>query len=403
LERRRKGEGPVSLLVVGIVVGLAAFSGFALKALPAPFAWIALTWGVVFVATSLRAHRWARVPVSTLGAAAIALGLAEAWFAQSLPREVEHRTSPPISRHDTVLGWALRPSQAVHATASVEGASIYSVTYTIDSSGHRVVPEPLKSSPDGCVLFFTDSFVFGEGVEDADAIPYRFALLSDRRYRVVNYAAPAYGAEHMLATLERGELAEKPPCEPTHVVYVALPHHVLRAAGKTSYSGAGPRYRLGPRGEAEFVGVASAATAPASTSQSWWRRELEYQATKSNVRRMFVSRTAAPTTADEDLYFAIVRQAFGLMRDRWPSAQRHVVSWDLHAQFANGLEKFHRGLRTIDARIHPIDAIAPFYTADPMPFSIHALDQHPNARMDDLVARYFVGIVSSSSAAAKTP
>ncbi|HSL05766.1 MAG TPA: hypothetical protein VK901_19790 [Nitrospiraceae bacterium] len=43
--------------------------------------------------------------------------------------------------------------------------------------------------------------------------------------------------------------------QPTHIFYVALPHHVPRAAGKTAVSIYGPIYRLGPKGIPEYLGT----------------------------------------------------------------------------------------------------------------------------------------------------
>jgi hypothetical protein len=94
------------------------------------------------------------------------------------------------------------------------------------------------------MFFFVDSFVFGDGVADRETLPYKVGLKTGGRFRIVNFGYSGYGAEHMLAIVERGEVALRPPCQPTNIVYVALPDHVYRAAGKNDYSVRGPRYRL---------------------------------------------------------------------------------------------------------------------------------------------------------------
>lgn len=379
--------------VVATLAIVTAFSLFSLKWLPVPFAWIGLAWGVIAFVLALLPVEWARMPLITLGAVAIALGMAEVWFAYTSPGDTERHTSISMSRTDAVLGWATLGSRVIRAKANVDDRAMYDVIYTIDAAGHRIVAPDRGDAVEGCVFFFVDSFAFGEGVNDADTLPYQFGTLTQGRFRVVNYAAPGYGAEHMLANIERGELARSAPCAPTHIVYLALPHHILRAAGKPAYSARGPHYRLRADGTVEYFGTGI------GNRPSWWQRKWQEHSAKSYVLRVLLRLPRQTSAADANLYFAIVRQAFRKFAVRWPNAQRHIISWDIDDYFANGTEQFHRGLATADARVTTINEIVPGYTKDSLPYSINVLERHPNPHMYGLIARHLAADLLTESTA----
>ena len=378
-----------TLTMAVIVILTAAASVPILRWMPLPFAWIGLMWGVAAFAAIPRLAVGMRTLLSTLGAVAIALAAAEVWFAYSLPREIDRQWSPPLFHVDPVLGWAPMPSQVVHAKAAVDGQMLYHVRYSIDATGHRITAPVQSATVRGCVYFFADSFTFGLGVDDSESLPYQAGALTQGRYRIINFGVPGYGAEHMLANLERGELSKSAPCEPTHIIYLALPNHILRAAGKTSFSETGPRYQLRADGTPVYVGTpaASASSAQAPAARSWWLREVVYQSTKSQILRAFAGRQPTPTSADVELYFAIVSKAYRIAADRWPSAQRHVISWDTPDQLV-GQDRFHLGLAAADVQIHAIDAVIPGYSQNPAEHSLHRLDPHPNAQTYRRVAQY---------------
>jgi hypothetical protein len=388
------------LAVPGGIILMAAASVALLKWAPLPFACIAFMWGAAAFAAIPWMPGWVHTPLSTLGAIAVALGTAEAWFAYSLPHEVNRELSPALNQVDRVLGWAPKPSQVVHAKATVDGRTLYDVRYSIDATRHRIGPPDRGEGVRGCVYFFADSFTFGEGVDDSESLPYQLGVLTQGRYRIINFSAPGYGAEHMLASLERGELSRPPPCEPTHIVYVALAHHILRAAGKTFFSDVGPRYQLRAGGEPFYLQTPASTSVQESASRSWWQRELAYQSTKSQIRRALAGRPAVTTDADVDLYFAIVRKAFRLSAERWPSAQRHVISWDIQDAFV-GRDRFHRGLATVDAQVHPIDSIVPGYTQNLLEYSLDPLDLHPKPKTYSRVAQYLAERVITAERAGR--
>jgi hypothetical protein len=380
------------IVAISLLAGLAAL---ALKFLPIPFAWVGIAGAAVgFACISLVANML-KLPLVVAASCLLAVGLAELVLPATARPIVT--TLPASDQKDPLLGWTLVPSRVSHAVAKVGDQIIFDVKYTVDPSGRRVAPPDRGASAEGCALFFADSFVFGVGVEDTQTLPYQVGLKADGRFRVINHAVGGYGAEHMLAAIERGTLAGRPLCEPTHVVYVALPHHVPRAAGKTYFSTLGPRYRLKPDGNPEYLG-----TNPEGGFSGWrsWRFGVGHQLAKS--RLLFKLMDRPPPTTDEDLklYFSIVDLTFRLFKQHWPKAALHIISWDIHPHFANGTERFHAGLRGVPATIHLIDDILPGYSADNNRYGLHPADLHPNAMALEMTAAYVAGRILGATSAA---
>jgi hypothetical protein len=369
-----------------LFLGAAILCAVALALSPVPFFWISVIGGLSgFVTAALVPHAL-RLPITLAACLPLAFGLGELM----LPPLVYRAEVPSSLQEDALLGWSLKPSHRSRATAEVGGELIYDVVYSTDQAGFRVSPPDRGDQVDGCLLFFSDSFTFGEGVSDDQAFPYQLGLLTNGRFRVVNVSVPGYGAEQMLATVQNGDLATKLRCEPTHIFYVALPHHILRAARKTSFSIYGPKYRLAPNGLPEYLGTSPGQSPDTVDLRSWpgWLEQIKVQLRKSRILRNLKDRSPQTTEADITLYFAIVREAFRLFEYHWPNAELHVISWDIHNFFAHGRERFHQGLQTVHAQVHFIDEILPGYEQDPTKYGIHPRDLHPNARAHHLVASY---------------
>ncbi|MBI2423474.1 MAG: hypothetical protein HYV27_11655 [Candidatus Hydrogenedentes bacterium] len=136
----------------------------------------------------------------------------------------------PVSLPDGNLGFHLVPnaSELVNRTAGAQ--TIYSVTYTTDACGRRVVPAAAHGGQSQFLIFFGCSFTFGAGLGDNDTLPNQVAALAPD-YHVYNYACGGYGPAQMLAILESGVLPKEIQ-EPAGIaVYVLRPGHVARVVG----------------------------------------------------------------------------------------------------------------------------------------------------------------------------
>ncbi len=370
--------GPAALAAA--IVSLAS-----LKFLPAPFIWAGLAWSacLAYVAVTARRSLVQVVLIAAAAAATTGTGL-ETWlwlFRRPPPEEV--LTPPGFYPDDSILGWRARPG-ATHAVKRASDRVIYDVVYTIDSSGWRVLPPDTARTAAGCAILFADSFTFGQGLRDDQALPWLVRLGAMGRFRVFSLSSPGYGNEQMLAALERG-LMERLPCRPTLVVYQAIIDHVLRAAGGPFYARRGPHYELRPDGTLEYLGTGWPATTPRPGAVA---QRLLGQLGKSRLYSAVHDREPLPTDADFRLYFAILGRFRTLLEARYPGARLHVLAWRPLGRFARFAPQFLGGLERVAQHVHPVDDVLPGYRANPVAYHNDVTDEHPNARADTLLADY---------------
>lgn len=133
-----------------------------------------------------------------------------------------------------ILGHTPRPNVTSGARLTVDGAVIFDYTYHTDAFRRRIAPASASNSVrNQAVIFFGDSYTFGEGVNDDETLPNQVARLRPG-VAVYNYAFSGYGPNHMLARLESMNTRAEVP-EPHAVgVYVFIPNHVRRVIGAFS-------------------------------------------------------------------------------------------------------------------------------------------------------------------------
>ena len=170
----------------------------------------------------------------------LAEAAAAAHNARRSTRRLSREVSPSLTRPDDELGYALNPGARVSATRKWYDSTLFRVTYTITDAGVRRTRGNARGDT---WLFIGCSFTFGEGVEDHETLPARFSEQLGWEANVVNLAVSGWGAHHMLRMLETGRLGGAgPPVK--HVIYQAIPNHVVRAAGKARWDLDGPSYRI---------------------------------------------------------------------------------------------------------------------------------------------------------------
>jgi len=170
--------------------------------------------------------------------------------AARIVRDGTHSTGTSY-RSSRILGHTPRPNVTSGARLTVDGEVIFDYTYHTDAFRRRISPDSLSDTTrEAAVVFFGDSYTFGEGVNDDETLPNQVARLRPD-VAVYNYAFSGYGPNHMLARLESMNTRAEVP-EPRVVgVYVFIPNHVRRVIGAfsvISWSRHSPYYVLGDDG-----------------------------------------------------------------------------------------------------------------------------------------------------------
>jgi hypothetical protein len=156
-------------------------------------------------------------------------------------------TSGAAFQNHSDLGYLPLGPRRYQSKKYFEGKLIYDVSYGIADSGFRITPGKMNHGGNApkTVLFLGGSFIYGEGVNDAETIPAYFQAAMFNQVAGVNCALHGWGPHQMLRILEK-DLATQhlKDTTPLAVVYLALASHVDRATGDTPWDLTGPKYEL---------------------------------------------------------------------------------------------------------------------------------------------------------------
>jgi hypothetical protein len=209
------------------------------------------------------------------------------------------------SARQPVIGWGPEHPGRFHdeKTDPKSGVPIYNVDYTIDSNLLREI-RSVETGP--TIVFFGDSYTFGFGLNDGDALPQVFADLLGRKQRVLNLAFGGYGPQQFLAELQTGRFDGVIGAQPRLFIFMTAAWHAERAACKRFWLW-GPRYAL-ENGEVALKGACY-------EGLSLWVREwLENMASY----RLFIEPyLQKPTHEDIELYVRILLAAVNLAKEKY--------------------------------------------------------------------------------------
>ena len=231
-----------------ILTGAVILSAVSLWRLPEPGLWLLGIWfsagvlGAFRGGSSSKRALWFNLAVllAVIGGGALFFSAEEG--VREERSNAEYQTVP-----DEIMGYRPRVAQSTQVKRSVGDEVIYDVTYTIQEDGLRMGPPYRESEERPCVVFFGGSHVFGEGVNDDEALPYRFGIETGGQFQVHNFGYSGYGTHQMLAALEEGLVESTIDCTPRHFIYEGAYFHIPRAAGLSSWDKEGPYFEpLGP-------------------------------------------------------------------------------------------------------------------------------------------------------------
>ena len=391
-------------------------SGMALAYWATPYLYIAGIVGTVaIVAALLAVQPYVKAVFVNAAVVALALGGAELYFyevhfAEEPPRELIYRmTSDSVERgaiidqftYHEILGYAPIKKQRFTEATHFKGSLLYDIAYTIDEHGLRI------SSPAGsqsnlqtpCILFFGDSFTFGEGVRDEDTLPYRVSIKSDQEYRAYNFGFLGYGPHQMLAQLQHNLVRDAIDCKPRYAIYQALPSHVSRAAGLEAWDQAGPKYVLAEDRTIISKGHFNDEVQPGvlAALRRWHPRlpyPLRHGLEKSALYRALLYMRRDTTDADVDLFRGIVELSRQRLEATYPGIEFHVLLWDFSHQTDPMEIKIIEALKAAGIPLHLVSTIIPDYSHHRERYILHPADGHPNQLTHDLLAEYILTTIA---------
>jgi len=358
---------------------------------PVPFLGAAVISAVLCFAMAAHTRReWLQIGLIAIGTVGVTFAIAESyWWIRS-------NSGPPPATYPSsylipnpMLGYVPRPGAVAHIRRTDRHARVlYDATYTIDSLGLRTSPPTVVPAPDSCIVFFGDSFTFGEGLPDSAAMPYRVGVRTGGKYQIRNFGLHGYGPHQMLAALEGGFVTRRLHCKPVRVIYQAIPAHVARASGRAR-GVRGPRYELDANGRPVRRGNLDDQESVALTWQGYLRAQLD----KSALVALIGSRTRPQDLA---LFSALVRRSREVSDSLFPGSEFHVILWS-----NPGDPGFVERVRSLGVRVHLVRDIIPNLTSQRSAYEI-AGDGHPNARAQDAIAAYVASAIVRAGTGAAT-
>lgn len=121
----------------------------------------------------------------------------------------------------------LKPNKTYNCFFKRNQELIYSVNYGINKDSFRTVK--INKSSTQKILFTGCSFVFGEGLEDEQTIPFIFSELIGEQYQVLNIGYAGTGPHHVLKWLKSKKIKDLVGNTLKYVIYIFIDDHIFRA------------------------------------------------------------------------------------------------------------------------------------------------------------------------------
>ena len=155
-----------------------------------------------------------------------------------------------ISDKDDPLGYRYPRNSSGSSTRVEIGqngeklSTVYDVTYSTDERGNRSHLKAKKALTRRKVVFLGDSFMFGEGLNDNQTLPYIFQ--ENTGFDAFNLGMHGYGVHQALTIMRRTpHVVSRLPRGPISLFVVrVIPDHLIRSSGRAGWDQDSMQYRI---------------------------------------------------------------------------------------------------------------------------------------------------------------
>lgn len=344
-----------------------------------------------------RLGRWAFVHRPWVGGLLLSVATLLSWgalgevFFWQLRRIVPAETKPYVSHDfegvfhlkDPLFGLRTMPHARAESRARIEpeGEPLYSVVYTSDAHGNRVVPQPdvpktMHLAAFGC------SFMFGDGVNDDETLPAQLACLRPE-VAVYCFAQSGYGPGHPVLQIQNGAtdcIQEAAGA----AVYLFMSDHLNRLMPRPEYMetwvAGHPAFGLDEKGEAQYLGSMREVFSERLQTYALWSGE-------NFVRWSGLRFPLWTRGSDFELAAALLAGARREYQRRFPGNEFYVLIDPVtHVRFNAA-----RLIRALRARGIPVLDAEGVYGPDPWSFYHYPVDRHPMPEANAVLAEWLWG------------
>lgn len=378
-------------LILYIVSVVALFFIFFLVAKTREIVYSLLILAVLLFILS-RFIKSSRVLFFNLGFLMLALGGAETYLIWlHRPKGVVYlrKTNlPGFSVSSETLGFAPKRNSVDTSKGFLGDTLKYKAVYTINENGLRKTPAVQTTSSTKSLVFFGDSFVFGECLNDSEVMPNILQESLGSAYKVYNFGYFGYGTHQMLAAIEHHMVDTIIKFPPKIFIYSAIPDHVNRILGFTYYDFHGPKYvydvktnspvYLGHFDDNKFKYYQNVFLNDFSHFSNLFVDGVR----NSKIVSLFRKTTA--DTTDIKLFAAVVSKSKQLLLQRYPGSEFHVLFWDYNDKLQKAMI---RELRENNIQTHLVsDYILDYYPNMKSYQFLPPYEEHPNYKINKLIA-----------------
>lgn len=267
------------------------------------------------------------------------------------------------------LGFLPLPGRYTSKRLSGVGDTVYDVVYSIGEDRFRITPQTNHTAKIH-INFFGCSFMFGEGLNDNETLPYFIHFLANH-ISVKNYGMGGYGVHQALRILEstqdvRGNIN----------FLLTVPWHAERSACLPDYGQGSPKYTLRDDGRLALDG-----NCPKPPDWDSLRNRIPRHSNLYRQIKQFIRERRQD--GEIDLYLAIINQLNTLSHAR---GQRFIVGF-IKAN-DNWFSGEYSNLKIMDQLtkmgIEVLDlTLGPTGNRLAMEYYLHDLDRHPSAKANE--------------------
>ena len=156
-----------------------------------------------------------------------------------------------LAQARSLVGWGpVKPGVYRSFKTAPDGHLVFDTHVTIDAHLNR---KTVPSDGERPILFFGDSWIYGDGVEDDGTLPQAFADLNHGRIPVLNLSFAGWSPATNLVALREG-LYDSQIEKPRHAILFTSPFHLERTACKGNYALTSAPHFVPDHDDVRFVG-----------------------------------------------------------------------------------------------------------------------------------------------------
>jgi hypothetical protein len=408
------------LVKTSIVVFLGIFLTYLCRYFPAPFIWVFLLWFLIFLWMSFFVSKSfikiasviITIVILIISMSEIYLWRVEASKVKTAKNKSSKRatvsSSPSLRiagiKTDTVphkiYGYSLRKNSKRKVTAYFGDRILYDITYTVDKDGLRISPKAKKEDATA-ILFFGDSFTYGESVSDNETMPYVTGVITNGEYAIYNFGISGHGPQLMLAQIEHGDVDSVIKHRPLYAIYQVIPDNIIRLKGLRWWLIDGPQYVMNRKGEI----VSSSAKKfllkiNVKLRRSYLYNYLYQRLYKAKITSDLQFLTTINKTDDQSwgegeeeidmklikTFAGVVDKSRKLLESKYPGIKFHTIYWDDEKDLGDVVieELRKKGITT-----HKVTDILPGSFIYDAPYVV-PYDGHPSPLAHKIIANYIV-------------